>query len=162
MTVGEVFLFILSAIGQLILNLFGHIVVKHYTSSHIILVLILGEIGLAFKDKRGWKEIVQFVHFCLALFILLIFTEIIEINACDLEKNTRKNIELRERLEKYYNNKKENCDINNNSLRNSTSSSTKIEMDGVEIDFHTNSIINYKSSISGRYSDISEEDMSIN
>ena len=162
MTVGEVFLFILSAIGRLISNLFGHIIVKHYTSSHIILVHILGEIGLAFKVKRGWKEIVQFVHFCLALFILLIFTEIIEINACDLEKNTRKNIELRERLEKYYNNKKENCDINDNSLRNSTSSSTKIEMDGVEIDFHTNSIINYKSSISGRYSDISEEDMSIN
>ena len=31
--------------------------------------------------------------------LLLIFTEIIEINVCDLEKNTRKNIYLREMLE---------------------------------------------------------------
>ena len=29
----------------------------------------------------------------------LIFTEIIEINVCDLEKNTRKNIEIREKLD---------------------------------------------------------------
>ena len=31
--------------------------------------------------------------------MLLIFTEIIEINVCDLEKNTRKNIEIREKLD---------------------------------------------------------------
>ena len=31
--------------------------------------------------------------------MLLVFTEIIEINACDLEKNTRKNIQLREENE---------------------------------------------------------------
>ena len=31
--------------------------------------------------------------------MLLIFTEIIEINVCDLEKNTRKNIQLREENE---------------------------------------------------------------
>ena len=31
MSIGEVFLFILSALGRLISNLFGHIVVKHYT-----------------------------------------------------------------------------------------------------------------------------------
>ena len=77
MGVGEGFLFALSACGRLISNLFGHIVVKHYTSSHIILILVLGEIALAFKES----------------------TEIIEINVCDLEKNTRKNIYLREMLE---------------------------------------------------------------
>ena len=31
--------------------------------------------------------------------LLFIFTEIIEINVCDLEKNTRKNIEIREKLD---------------------------------------------------------------
>ena len=82
MSVGEVFFFILSALGGLITNLFGHIVVKHYTSSHKILIFILGEIGLVFKEEHVWKEIVQFVLFCIALFALLIFTEIIEINAC--------------------------------------------------------------------------------
>ena len=95
MGVGEAFLFLLSAIGRLISNLFGHIVVKHYTSSHIILVLVLGEISLVFKESTDWPNIVQFSLFCLVLLMLLVFTEIIEINACDLEKNTRKNIEMR-------------------------------------------------------------------
>ena len=131
MQVGEVFFFILSALGRLISNLFGHIVVKHYTSSHIILVLILGEIGLAFKEKHEWKEIVQFSLFVFALFILLIFTEIIEINACDLEKNTRKNIQLREELEG-------DNDIREGILPNESNQANKVEFDGVEIDLRSN------------------------
>jgi len=131
MQVGEVFFFILSAFGRLISNLFGHIIVKHYTSSHIILVLILGEIGLAFKEKHEWKEIVQFSLFVFALFILFIFTEIIEINACDLEKNTRKNIQLREELEG-------DNDIREGILPNESNQINKVEFDGVEIDLKSN------------------------
>ena len=145
MKVGQAFLFILSALGRLISNLFGHIVVKHYTSSHIILVLILGEIGLAFKEKHEWKEIVQFVLFVIALFILLIFTEIIEINACDLEKNTRKNIQLREMNQD--DDDDEEYDMNVNIIRNNTTRTTKIEMDGVEIDLKSNGKrISYRNS----------------
>ena len=91
--------FVLSAFGRIFSNLFGHIVIKHFTSSHIILVLILGEMALVFKEDQGWVNITQFIIFCFALFMLLIFTEIIEINVCDLEKNTRKNIEIREKLD---------------------------------------------------------------
>ena len=131
MQVVVVFFFILSAFGRLISNLFGHIIVKHYTSSHIILVLILGEIGLAFKEKHEWKEIVQFSLFVFALFILLIFTEIIEINACDLEKNTRKNIQLREELEG-------DNDIREGILPNESNQANKVEFDGVEIDLRSN------------------------
>ena len=145
MKVGQAFLFILSALGRLISNLFGHIVVKHYTSSHIILVLILGEIGLAFKEKHEWKEIVQFSLFVFALFILLIFTEIIEINACDLEKNTRKNIQLREMNQD--DDDDEEYDMNGNIIRNNTTRTTKIEMDGVEIDLKSNGKrISYRNS----------------
>ena len=96
---GESCLFVLSAFGRIFSNLFGHIVIKHFTSSHIILVLILGEMALVFKEDQGWVNITQFIIFCFALFMLLIFTEIIEINVCDLEKNTRKNIEIREKLD---------------------------------------------------------------
>ena len=99
MRVGEIFLFILSALGRLISNLFGHIIVKHYTSSHIILIIVLGEIALVFKESTNWQNITQFILFCFVLLMLLVFTEIIEINACDLEKNTRKNIQLREENE---------------------------------------------------------------
>ena len=159
MSVGEVFFFILSAFNRLISNLFGHIVVKHYTSSHKILILILGEIGLAFKEEHGWKEIVQFVLFCLTLFILLIFTEIIEINACDLEKNTRKNIELRESMEEEDDD--ENYDMNGNIIHNKSRFTTKIEMDGFEIDLKTQSRSS-KARKTDRNSDFTEEDKTIN
>ena len=95
----EGFLFALSACGRLFSSFLGHIVIKHYTSSHVVLILILGEIALVFKENTNWPNIVQFVLFCFVLLMLLIFTEIIEINACDLEKNTRKNIYLRQLLE---------------------------------------------------------------
>ena len=142
MKVGEAFLFILSALGRLISNLFGHIVVKHYTSSHIILVLMIGEIGLVFKEKHEWKQIVQFVLFVVALFILLIFTEIIEINACDLEKNTRKNIQIRESLEE---DDDEEYDMNGNIIHHKSTHSSKIEFDGVEIDLKSNDSSNVSS-----------------
>ena len=124
MGIGEIFLFILSAIGRLISNLFGHIVVKHYTSSHIILVLILGEMALAFKESQEWDNITQFILFCFALFMLLIFTEIIEINVCDLEKNTRKNIQEREKAE------------NRLSLRSIEEEKVEVD-DNIEIEMNT-------------------------
>ena len=52
---------ILSAFGRIFSNLFGHIVIKHFTSSHIILVLILGEMALVFKEDQGWVNITQFI-----------------------------------------------------------------------------------------------------
>ena len=161
MKVGEVFLFILSAIGRLISNLFGYIIVKHYTSSHIILVLMIGEIGLVFKKEQGWREIVQFILFFLALFMLLIFTEIIEINACDLEKNTRKNIEIRERMEEEDDDDDEDYDMNGNIIHHKKERITKIEIDGVVVDFSGEGGLN-ENEQNGRISDASENDYAIN
>ena len=62
---------------------------------------------------------------------MLIFTEIIEINACDLEKNTRKNIQLREELEG-------DNDIREGILPNESNQANKVEFDGVEIDLRSN------------------------
>jgi hypothetical protein len=152
MSIGEVFLFILSALGRLISNLFGHIVVKHYTSSHIILVLIIGEIGLAFKDEHGWPEIVQFSLFVLALFMLLIFTEIIEINACGLEENTRKNIDLREKEQAMNDN-----DTIGNILYNKNNRDSKIILDDIEIEMN-DARSSSRSSQNSRPSDISTVD----
>ena len=137
------------------------VAVKHYTSPHIILVVILGEIGLALRKKRNWKEIVQFVLFCLTLFILRIFTEIIKINACDLEKNTRKNIQLKESMEEGDEDNNEDYDINGNSLHNKSRFTTKIEMDGFEIDLKTQSRSS-KARKTDRNSDFTEEDKTIN
>ena len=74
MGVGEGFLFLLSACGRLFSSICGHIVIKHYTSSHVVLILILGEIGLVFKENSDWPNVAQFILFCFVLIMLLIFT----------------------------------------------------------------------------------------
>ena len=157
MGVGEVFLFILSAIGRLVSKLFGYIIVKHFTSSHIILVLMIGEIILVFKKDHGWHEIVQFILFFFALFMLLIFTEIIEINACNLEKNTKKNIKIRERMEEDDDYVGEDYDTNGNIIHRTKSGISKIEIDGNEIDF-LGDRRSTKTELIDLNSDVSEED----
>ena len=135
MNINDIIFFILSTLNHLFTNLFGHMVVNHFTSSHIIIYLIIGEFGLVLGKEQGWHEIVQFSLLCVALFVLLIFTEIIEINAYSLEKDTKKNIELREKLEEddfiFY-------DLNGNIPHKKSNASGKVEIDGVEIDFKSN------------------------
>ena len=41
----EVLLFIVSMSGRLLFNLFSHITIKHFTSCHVFLLLIMGEIS---------------------------------------------------------------------------------------------------------------------
>ena len=122
---------------------------------------MIGEIGLVFKKEQGWREIVQFILFFLALFMLLIFTEIIEINACDLEKNTRKNIEIRERMEEEDDDDDEDYDMNGNIIHHKKERITKIEIDGVVVDFSGEGGLN-ENEQTGRISDVSENDYAIN
>ena len=46
-------------------------------------------------DEVGEEQIILFIFFILEFFFYLIFLEIIELNCCRLNKNTRKNIEIR-------------------------------------------------------------------
>ena len=122
---------------------------------------MIGEIGLVFKKDQGWHEIVQFALFCLALFMLLIFTEIIEINACGLEKNTKKNIELRERLEDDEDNDNHNHNIKGNIPHKKSTHQTRIEMGGVVIDLTSNGRSS-ESNIIRLDSIVSEDDYELN
>jgi hypothetical protein len=121
MSVGEGLLFALSAVGRLISSISGHIVIKQYTAPHIVLILVLGEIFLPLREFGDWHNIVQFILFCFVLVMSLIFTEIIEINICDFEKNTRKNIFLRGMSES-------NVKVKNNILANENPDDKKIEL----------------------------------
>ena len=78
-------------------NLFGHIIAKDFTPSHIIFLLMIGEIFLVFKKFEPMKLASLFI-ILIELFMLLVFTEIIELNFCGLEYNTKKNIKEREKL----------------------------------------------------------------
>ena len=88
-------LFIVTMVGRVMFNLFSHITIKHFTSSHVVLILILGESALLWNKKDTFELIIISVIFIIELLMLLIFCEIIELNFCGFEKNTRKNIKER-------------------------------------------------------------------
>ena len=91
----EALLFIISMIGRALFNLFSHFTIKHFTSSHVVFLLIMGEISLDWGEKSLSEVIITIFIFVVVFFMLLIFCEIIEINLCGLKYNTKKNIEKR-------------------------------------------------------------------
>jgi hypothetical protein len=95
----EILIFILYMLSRTIFNLFSHFTIKHFTSSHVILILIFSELALAFTAKMDWKTIFTIVVFFVEFIMLLIFCEVIELNFCGLSDNTRKNIRERAALQ---------------------------------------------------------------
>ena len=91
----EILLFIVEMFSRALFNLFGHIIAKDFTPSHVILLLMLGEVLLSFKTEFTTIKIISFIIILFEIFMLLIFTEIIELNFCGLEYNTKKNIRKR-------------------------------------------------------------------
>ena len=94
----EVLCFIVTMIGRVAFNLFSHITIKYYTSSHVVLLLIMGEISLDWNDKDKIEVILTAIIFAVEFFMLLVFCEIIELNFCGFEINTRKNISERAKI----------------------------------------------------------------
>ena len=93
----EILAFVVQMFSRGLFNLFGHIIAKDFTPSHIIFLLMIGEIFLVFKKFEPMKLASLFI-ILIELFMLLVFTEIIELNFCGLEYNTKKNIKEREKL----------------------------------------------------------------
>lgn len=95
----EIILVILLMLTRLGFNLFSIITMEIYTTSHVALILIIGEIYFTFQFENTFKFYAKLVIYCFLLFIVLVFTEIIEINYCELSKNTRNNIMKRADLQ---------------------------------------------------------------
>ena len=94
----EVLLFIVTLTGRVLFNLFSHLTIKHFTPTHVVFLLIMGEFQLSYEGKSSWEIAVTISVFIIIFFMLLIFCEIIQVNICGLEENTRKNILEREKL----------------------------------------------------------------
>ena len=91
----EIIAFIINMLSRGIFNLFSLITIKDYTPSHVIFLLILGEMQTAFELKDLWILVITIIFYIIIFFMTLIFTEIIELNFLGLEENTKKNIQLR-------------------------------------------------------------------
>ena len=106
----EILVFIVQMFSRALFNLFGHIIAKDFTPSHVIFLLMIGELFLSFKSDFDGKKIGSLIIILVEVFMLLVFTEIIELNFCNLQYNTMKNI--RERVIKNSNENNDKGDLN--------------------------------------------------
>ena len=93
----EILCYIVQMFGRTMFNLFGHIVAKDFTPVHVMFLLMIGELFLSSKaDNFDANKIISLFVIAFELFILLIFTEIIELHFWGLDHNTKKNISDRQ------------------------------------------------------------------
>ena len=135
----EIWVFILFMFSKLSFNIFGLLTNKYFTPSHVNILLIIGQISFSFKYKNDYKLYLTAVIFCFVLFLLLVFTEIIELNFCGLQQYTKKNITERSIRQTLLDSKNEFYDdLMSEEERNSpdsrNSSSSTIEIDGYSIE----------------------------
>ena len=97
----EIYLFLILMFIQFIFNLFIFITLKYFTVCHILIIIVIAELEPFCRDlvNNNFNSIIIIIEFICILFILLIFNEIIEINCCGLQKNTKKNIIKRAEIE---------------------------------------------------------------
>ena len=93
----ELLVMIILMITQLGLYLCILIIIKANTPCHVFIIFVFGQ--LAYYVDFSKNSILFMVFLLLILFMSLIFNEIIEINCFGFEKNTKKNIEKRARME---------------------------------------------------------------
>ena len=91
----EFFAFLLHAINKVSYNLFSLLTIKHFSPSHVIIILFFGEIEYFIVTMKRGNYIFTIFIFILLIFSILVFTEIIELNFLGLSDNTKKNIRER-------------------------------------------------------------------
>ena len=91
-------------IMQFIINLFALITNEKTNPFYIIIIIIISELGYHIIDfMKDFKLEIERIIIIIGLFLIflinLIFNEILEINCCGLEKNTKKNIIIRSKAD---------------------------------------------------------------
>ena len=136
----EIFVFILQMIYYFVYNLFILITIKNYTACHSLIIFIFYQLSVDHKEK--WRIFVDIIIFIIILFMLLIFNEVIELNFYGLQKNTKKNIRERAKIEILENNNNsqlEKIPEVNNDFDDEFDEAKEIEIDGFKFE-----LIDYK------------------
>ena len=98
----EMFFFILEMIILGLINILSILTIKYFTPCHAIIILVIGRIILAIRRffiEIKLKDIIYIFILILILLVLLVYIEVIELHFCDIQKNTKENIEKRGDLE---------------------------------------------------------------
>ena len=133
----EILMVILIMILNFIYNIFIFATIEKTTSFHIMIVIIIGELAPYIKklftsETSKMINIIFIIDLCFIFFITLIFNEIIILNFCGMQKNTKKFISYRaeeENLdEKMYTNDGDNGNKNDEEFSQQNDSFSTEEM----------------------------------
>ena len=93
--------FIVFMLTQFVFNIFIFIINKNTTPCHILIMLIIGQFAPYIKalTQDTKSAIILIFGLLVILFLALVFNEILEINCLGLQKNTKKNIAIRARMD---------------------------------------------------------------
>ena len=85
-----------------LINILSILTIKYFTPCHAIIILVIGRIILAIRRffiEIKLKDIIYIFFLILILLVLLVYIEVIELHFCEIQKNTKENIEKRGDLE---------------------------------------------------------------
>jgi hypothetical protein len=93
--------YIISIIIQFILNLFLYLTLYNFQVNYLYICKVLSNVSSVFLSHKNEDNTKFFfiVFFAFQVFFFLTYLEIIELKFCGLDKNTRRNIQIRERKE---------------------------------------------------------------
>ena len=94
----ERFLFGL-VLNGFIIGIFEFLILDKLTPNFVIISYEIGRIPSSIVLNEGWQRWIVLILSILQLMSLLFYLEIFEFNFCDLNKNTKRNIYLREKAE---------------------------------------------------------------
>ena len=95
--------FLINVILNFFISTFSILTLFHFSPDFILISLQLSKFVNVFMD-RNTKQYYFIICVVLQFFCLLIYLEIIELNFCNLNKNTRRNIQIRGKDELLRNN----------------------------------------------------------
>ena len=100
--------FIVLLIFKILYNIFISLTIYYFSINHILICYSLAKMANILIKHESKKEYYCIILFIVQFLLLMIYLEVIELHFCGLDKNTRKNIILREREEMNMENFEEN------------------------------------------------------
>ena len=97
----EIIIIILIILGRFLFHSMIMIIIDFLSPFYVFLVYVIGEIAFFLHKMKDYPKIIisSIIFFSVSIFTILVFIELIELNCFGLSYMTKKNIELRARLD---------------------------------------------------------------
>lgn len=95
----EILFFFVTMSGKCIFSLFSHITTRYYTSSHVMIILIIGKISVIMKPMETYQRVMASIIYFIEFVMIFIYCELVELKCCGLQQNIKRNIEEKQKEE---------------------------------------------------------------